>query len=175
MNIQKKIFGYIIACAIVVSPVVYALPADAAGLVPDCGKITQKAQLNPKLDDKKQVVRDSSGNAVYDTANPVKDKSGNIVYDRVIEAPCDFNYLMTLINNIINFLLFYMATPLVVIILCYAGFNLITSGGSSESITKAKHMIKNVIVGYIIALVAWLIVHAILKAVGFTGPMYLIQ
>ncbi|MDE2031286.1 MAG: hypothetical protein KGI58_03465 [Patescibacteria group bacterium] len=90
-----------------------------------------------------------------------------------INNPCDFTYLMTLANNVINFLLFIVATPLVAMILCYAGFLLLTSGGSSENVTKAKHIIMNVVIGYIIALAAWLIIHTILSALGFNGPMFL--
>ena len=90
-----------------------------------------------------------------------------------INNPCDFNSLMTLANNVINFLLFIVATPLVAIILCYAGFLMLTSGGSSENITKAKHIIRNVVIGYIIALASWLIIHTILMTLGFNGPTFL--
>lgn len=87
--------------------------------------------------------------------------------------PCNFDYLMLLINNIITFLLFYLATPLVIIILCYAGFILLTSGGSAEKMTKVKHMIKSVVLGYIVALAAWLIIKTIFSTLGFKGETYL--
>lgn len=90
-----------------------------------------------------------------------------------ITNPCDFNYLMALVNNVIDFLLFVIATPLVAIILCYAGFLMLTSGGSSEKVTKAKHIIKSVVFGYIIALAAWLIINTILSTLGFNGPSFL--
>ncbi len=90
-----------------------------------------------------------------------------------IAKPCNFDYLMLLINNIITFLLFYLATPLVVVILCYAGFLLLTSGGSAEKMTKVKHMIKSVIFGYIIALAAWLIIKTIFSTLGFKGETFL--
>ena len=140
---------------IVLGPMIPLATVNAAGLVPDCGKII------------KVEKKDASGNVMLD-----KDKQP--IMESVVAEPCNFNSFMTLINNVINFLLFVLATPLVVIILIYAGFNLITSGGSAESITKAKKMIKNVIIGYIIALVAWLVVHAILTSFGFTGPMFLV-
>ena len=88
-------------------------------------------------------------------------------------TPCDFNALIQLINNVIYFLLFIIATPLVALIICYAGFLFLTSGGSSETRTKAKKILKNVIVGYIIGLAAWLIVNTIVKTLGFTGETFL--
>lgn len=81
-------------------------------------------------------------------------------------TPCNFDQLVLLINQIITFLLKVIATPLAAVALCYAGFLLISSGGSQENITKAKHIIRNVIVGYIIALAAWLIVKTIITTLG---------
>ena len=84
-----------------------------------------------------------------------------------VGTPCGFNDFMQLINNVINFLLFVIATPLVAIIFCYAGFLLLTSGGSAERMTKVKSIFFNVVIGYIIALIAWLLVKTILVTVGF--------
>jgi hypothetical protein len=51
---------------------------------------------------------------------------------------CGFDQLMTLINNVIKFLLFTIATPLAALVFVYAGIMLLTSGGSSEKMTTAK-------------------------------------
>jgi hypothetical protein len=87
-------------------------------------------------------------------------------------TPCDFNALMLMVNNIIRFLLFTIATPLVALILCYAGYLMITSGGSSEKVTKVKHILYNVIIGYVIGLAAWLIVKTIMTTLGITDTTY---
>ncbi len=89
------------------------------------------------------------------------------------ENPCNFNTVMGLINKMIDFLLFYFATPLAALAICYAGFKLLTAGGSPEQMTKAKHIIRNVIIGYILALGAWLIVHTIFSTLGFKGNTFL--
>jgi len=86
---------------------------------------------------------------------------------------CDFNALMGLVNKIIDFLLFIIATPLAALAIAYAGWLMISSGGSSEKVTKAKNIMFNLVIGYIIALAAWLIVHTILIQLGFNGEMYL--
>ena len=87
--------------------------------------------------------------------------------------PCDFSYVVLLINNVIQFLLFAIATPLVALAITYAGFLLLFSAGSSEAKTKAKSIIKNIVIGYIIALGAWLIVNTIFKTFGFKGDTYM--
>lgn len=78
--------------------------------------------------------------------------------------PCDFNYVMQLINNIIKFLLFTIATPLVALILMYTGYLYITAGGNSGQTEKVRHILFNAVVGYIIALAAWLIVNTIVSS-----------
>jgi len=95
------------------------------------------------------------------------------VVDGVIANPCDFNYLIELVNNVITFLLFTIATPLVALIVAYAGFIMIFNNGNSEKATKAKHIMTNVVIGYVVALAAWLIIKTIMVSLGYTGPMLL--
>lgn len=109
-----------------------------AGIVPDCGTVT--AVIGP---------------------------DGKDTGTKTITNPCNFDSLMQLINNVINFLLFVIATPLIAGILCYCGFLMLTSGGSAEKVTKVKHVLSNAILGYILALIAWLIIKTILTTVGF--------
>lgn len=82
------------------------------------------------------------------------------------ETPCNFKYFMDLINAIIKFLLFTIATPLVALIIMYTGYLYLSAGGSASQTEKAKHIFLNVIVGYVIALGAWLIINAILSALN---------
>lgn len=91
----------------------------------------------------------------------------NIIVNGVMTKPCNFDTLMTLINNVINFLLITLATPLFALILIYVGWLYLSSGGSSENVTKAKKILKNAFIGYVIALAAWLIVKVILTTLGF--------
>lgn len=82
---------------------------------------------------------------------------------------CDFNAFMTLINNVIGFILFYMVIPIAAIMFFYAGFKMVTSGGSAESKTKAKEIFTNAVYGLVIAAGAWLIVKTILSILGYSG------
>jgi hypothetical protein len=87
----------------------------------------------------------------------------------VIDNPCEFDDLMQLLNNVINYLLFIIATPLAALIIVYAGVLYVFDGGSAEQVKKAKGILKNVVIGYVIALAAWLIVKTILVALNFEG------
>ncbi len=91
-----------------------------------------------------------------------------IIPCETVENPghCNFDSLMTLINNVIDFLLKDMAVPLAAIAFAYGGFLLISSGGSSEAKTKAKHVLISVVTGFIIALASWVIVKFILYMLG---------
>ena len=79
---------------------------------------------------------------------------------------CGFDQLMTLINNVITFLLFTVATPLAAIIIAYAGWLYLSSGGNSSDVTRAKKILMNVVIGYVIGLAAWLIVKTIITSLG---------
>ena len=96
-----------------------------------------------------------------------------LVPDCGATGSCNFNDLMTLINTVIHFVLVDLATPLFALIIIYTAWLYLSSGGSSENVTKAKKIFKNALIGYVIALAAWLIVTTILKTLGFVGPSFL--
>ena len=79
---------------------------------------------------------------------------------------CTFNDFFILINNVINFLLRDIAAPLAAVTFAVAGWMYLTAGGDSGQIKKAHELFKNVAIGFIIALSAWLIVKAILLGLG---------
>ncbi len=87
--------------------------------------------------------------------------------------PCNFDNLLGIVNNVINFVLKDLATPLFALIIIYAGWLFLSDRGSASNVTKAKTVLTNALFGYVIALAAWLIVHTILTGLGFTGPNYL--
>jgi len=74
--------------------------------------------------------------------------------------PCDFNDVMTLINNIINFIILITA-PVGTIMFTYAGFLYLTAGGNSGQISKAHSVFWAVFIGFVIVLAAWIIVKSV--------------
>jgi hypothetical protein len=76
---------------------------------------------------------------------------------------------MKLINNIINFALFYLALPLSAIMIAYAGFELVTSAGGKEKRGTAKKVFTNAVYGLVCAAGAWIIIKVILSILGYDG------
>ena len=89
--------------------------------------------------------------------------------DNSTAHPCDWTALMSLVNNIINFILYYMAIPIAAIMFAYAGFELVSSGGSSEKRGMARKVFTNAVFGLVLAAAAWLIVKLVLKILGWDG------
>jgi hypothetical protein len=83
--------------------------------------------------------------------------------------PCEFKDFMTLINNVIRFILFDMVVPIAAIMFFYAGFELVTSGGSTEKKGIAKKVFTNAVKGLVLAAGAWLIIRTILLILGYNG------
>lgn len=81
-------------------------------------------------------------------------------------TPCNFTYFMTLINNVIKFLLFTIATPLIALIVMYTGYLYLTAGGDTGKTEKVRHILFNAVIGYVVALAAWLIVRTILSSLN---------
>ena len=85
----------------------------------------------------------------------------------VVNNPCSFNDALTLINAVIRFILFSMVIPIAAVMFFYAGFLMVTSGGSSESKTKAKNIFTNTVFGVVFAVGAWLIIRTLLSVLGY--------
>ncbi len=86
-----------------------------------------------------------------------------------VSNPCDFNGVLHLINNVVHFILFFLAVPIAAIMFAYAGFILLTSGGSTEKKSKAKNIFLNVAIGLIFAAASWLIISTVLSILGYDG------
>ncbi len=80
---------------------------------------------------------------------------------------CNFDSLLTLVNNFVHFILFYMAVPISAIMFAYAGFMLMTAGGEAGKRTKAKGIFMNVAIGLALVAGAWLIIHTLLDILGY--------
>lgn len=80
------------------------------------------------------------------------------------EDPCTICHLFIGINNLVQFLAFYAATPIAVIVIIYGAFMWITAAGSETNIEKGKTAIKMAVLGIVIAFAGVLIVDTIIKA-----------
>ncbi len=111
----------------------------------------------------------SSSKIAFSGLVPKCNMSGSAIDQKTGQyvTPCDFNYFMALINRLIKFFLFDIATPFLAIIIIYVAYLFLTSGGSNQT-EKAKKVLWNVVIGYVIALAAWLIINTIISALGVT-------
>lgn len=88
----------------------------------------------------------------------------------VCEGPdCGFNDLVQLVVAVINNLVI-LSTILATIGFIYVGFRLVTSGGNPGAKEDAKHVLKNVLIGYVVILTAWLVVYTIMNVL--VNPEY---
>lgn len=131
------------------------------------------------------VVMDTAGSDGGSTATTAGNGSGIIgaepSYDGLVSCghvgstgtldECDFNDLIVTINRVINFLIFYIAFPIVALVAAWAGIKLLTSGGDPGAKKDAKEMFKKVIIGLVLALLCWIIVKLILMTLGYQGPL----
>ena len=85
-----------------------------------------------------------------------------------VATPCTFGKLVELAQNLITDLIF-LSTFLAVAAFVYAGFLLLTSGGSTGQKDKAKGVFLNVLKGYLWILIAWLLVYTITSALLWDG------
>ncbi|HAS80460.1 MAG: hypothetical protein UR25_C0001G0063 [Candidatus Nomurabacteria bacterium GW2011_GWE1_32_28] len=86
----------------------------------------------------------------------------------MVSNPCGFQDILDMIDLVIDFLLKNIVLPLSAIMFAYAGFELVTSGGSTEKKSKAKKIFTDVAIGLIIVVAAYLIIQSILSIVGYT-------
>lgn len=95
--------------------------------------------------------------------------------DGSFSDPCDFEVLMTMINYLIEWSLKYLATPVFALLFIYAGWLYLSDAANSGNKGKAKKIMKNALMGYLVILFAWLIVDTIMKALGFNQASFLTE
>ena len=78
-------------------------------------------------------------------------------------TPC---HLWVLAKNIIWYLLFVLALPILVVVILVAGIMLLTAGGNPGTVTKAKSMLTKGVLGIMLAFGAWLIVNTIINTLA---------
>ncbi len=81
------------------------------------------------------------------------------------ESPCDFNALLMLVNNLLDFAIL-IAMPIAAIMFAWAGFRYLTAGGDTWRIQETHEIFKKVGIGLLVVLSAVLIVKTILVALG---------
>jgi cytochrome bd-type quinol oxidase subunit 2 len=76
---------------------------------------------------------------------------------------CDFNAFVKTISKLLEFL-FQLTTIIAIVVITYAGFLYLTAGENSGNISKAHQLLWYAVIGFLIALSAWLIVEVLLNS-----------
>jgi len=84
---------------------------------------------------------------------------------------CGWPELMDMVNRIIKFLVFIIAPALCAGMLLYGGWLYLTSAAGSE-VGKAKSMITSALLGWLIALAAWIIIKFIMQSLGYNESIF---
>ena len=77
-------------------------------------------------------------------------------------CPASWGMLITVVNNIISFLLTLVIVFVAPLMIAYSGFLYVVNPVNSGGMAKAKSILTNTIVGIVIALAGWMIVDAIM-------------
>ena len=79
---------------------------------------------------------------------------------------CGISEFVILIKGIIDYLLTIIVPSIAILMFVWAGFVIMTAGGSTAHFEKGKKIIVAALVGVIIALGVWLIIHGIYQILG---------
>ncbi len=92
----------------------------------------------------------------------VKNMTGGGLPPGTDHEECTFDTLVTLAQNVINFLIFWLAAPIAAVMFMYAGFLMLTNNGNEAKVTQAKAIFGMVFWGLVVTIAAWLIITFIL-------------
>jgi len=85
---------------------------------------------------------------------------------------CQIHHFFLLIRNVVEFILWKVATILLILSLIVLAAILYLSAGDERTINKVKSLIRSVIIGYLIILFAWLIINTVLALAGFNFQLF---
>jgi hypothetical protein len=88
------------------------------------------------------------------------------------QPACGFSDVFGMLNRLISFLIMFIVPSIATIIIIYAGFLLLTSGGEAEARTKAKTLIGQVLIGVILITGAWVVIKTILIGLGYDTTIF---
>ncbi len=90
---------------------------------------------------------------------------------------CGFRDFIQLINNVVNFIIM-ISFPIAAGVFAWAGFNMMMDAGNGAKRRESIEMMKKVMIGFAIILVAWIVVNTLLKALlspSFNDAVKIVQ
>jgi hypothetical protein len=135
------------------------------GTVKVCLEVVNKSDTSDSATNKKDLVI-AGGNI----SGNIPNAQGGLVPCSGVSGvngaeKCTFEDLIILVQNLIDFLI-TIGTVIAMLVFAYAGFLYLTAGGDSNQVSRAHSVFRKVIFGFVIMLVAWLVVNTILAALN---------
>jgi hypothetical protein len=84
---------------------------------------------------------------------------------------CTINSVIQLLNNLMTFFFRTLLLPLFVVMVMYLGYQYLTAQGKPGMHAKLGSMAKNMVLGLLLMLCAWLIVKTILSVLGYSDTL----
>lgn len=107
------------------------------------------------------IIREGIVGSIDCGYNLGKDENGKPKGGRL----CGFSDFIILIQRIIEYV-FVLVLPIMAIVFAYAGYLLLTSGGSESKRTAAKKAMTSALIGVVVIMSAWLLVKTVLVSLG---------
>ncbi|MCX6721835.1 MAG: hypothetical protein NTY04_01410, partial [Candidatus Staskawiczbacteria bacterium] len=84
-------------------------------------------------------------------------------------CPCGITDFFTFLNNIYQFIILGIATPLAIIAITIGGIILLLSAGNPNLAGLGKKILYAAIIGLALVFCSWVIINSILTILGYTG------
>ena len=85
------------------------------------------------------------------------------------QDPCTIGDFFTMLALIFNFIVYFIATPLAILMLTIGGIMILISAGNPTLAGKGREALKWSVIGLVLVFGAWVIVNFILTALGYEG------
>ena len=82
---------------------------------------------------------------------------------------CTIEHFFIMLSNIFNFIVYWIAAPLAVLMITIGGVMILISAGNPNLAGMGKKILWVSIIGLVLVFCSWLIVNFILTALGYTG------
>lgn len=85
------------------------------------------------------------------------------------QNPCTIAHFFIMLNNIFTFIVYWIATPLAVLMITIGGVMILISAGNPNLAGTGKKILWVSIIGLVLVFCSWLIINAILSALGYSN------
>ncbi|MBI3631517.1 MAG: hypothetical protein HY219_01455 [Candidatus Staskawiczbacteria bacterium] len=85
------------------------------------------------------------------------------------QNPCIIEDFFIMLDRIFNFIVYFIATPLAILMLTIGGIMILISAGNPTLASKGKNILYLAIIGLALVFCSWLIINFILTTLGYQG------